>query len=197
MIDTNEYPILKNNLSTLKETSIDNHNKKVTEAEFMTESQIKVINFDDVKKDYIKLLHLSDTPQSNDALYINSKEYAIFIEFKNGYVLGKEKFSIRKKIYDSMLILTDIIGKGISYTREHLDYILVYNKDKNTEEDNSKTKYSKSESRDKIDRTLLGYGNDSFIECGVEIFKGYCFKDVHTYTQEEFESLFVNKYSHI
>ena len=36
--------------------------------------------------------------------------------------------------------------------------------------------------------------NTHFIEKGLEKFKGYCFKDVYTYTKEEFEKDFIKKY---
>lgn len=32
------------------------------------------------------------------------------------------------------------------------------------------------------------------ISFGLEKFKGYCFKNVHTYSKEEFEEKFVRKY---
>ena len=33
-------------------------------------------------------------------------------------------------------MLTDIIGENISYTRKHLNYILVYNETKNPDDEN-------------------------------------------------------------
>lgn len=185
MIDISKYPILNNHISTLKETSKDNHDGTVV---YMTQSEAEVVNFDDVKSEYISGLSLCDAPKSNDALLINSTELATFIEFKNGIFDRPKEFGIRKKIYDSMLILTDIIDKNISFTREHLDYILVYNESKNPD---PKKAYSSSESRDLIDKTLLGFGKERFIKFGLEIFKNYCFKNVYTYTEKEFEENFV------
>lgn len=51
MIDFNDYPILKNNLSTLKETSIDDHNK--SHIVYMTCSDRQAVHFDCVKNEYI------------------------------------------------------------------------------------------------------------------------------------------------
>ena len=63
----NKLSIFKKNLSTLKETSIDNNN--TTTQEFMTDSLLEVVNFDGVKNEYIKTLKLKETPKSNDALF--------------------------------------------------------------------------------------------------------------------------------
>lgn len=71
MINFNDYTILKNNLSTLKETSKDTHNKSTVI--FMTNSEREAVNFDNVKLKYVENLSLSDTPKSNDALFINKK----------------------------------------------------------------------------------------------------------------------------
>ena len=187
MIDINQYPILSNHISTLKETSKDDHDGTVV---YMTESSAAAVNFDDVKSEYISRLSLCESPKSNDALIINSTELATFIEFKNGKFDRPKEFNVRKKIYDSMLMLTDIIDKNISFTREHLDYILVYNESKNPD---PKKAYSSSESRDLIDKTLLGFGNERLIKYGLGIFQNYCFKNVYTYTEKEFEDNFVRK----
>lgn len=68
MIDVEKIEFLKNNLSTLKETSKDNHNGN---DEFMTLSSMQVVNFDKVTCEYVKDMCLCETPKSNDALYIS------------------------------------------------------------------------------------------------------------------------------
>lgn len=154
---------------------------------YMTHSQIMVTDFDKVKDEYTKIFKLNNHPASNDALYIKSDSESVFIEFKNGDI---NKFNIRKKIYDSVLIFTDLVDCTISDTREHMEYILVYNSDKNSD---PKTKYLESKNRDDIGKILLGYGRKELIKFGLEMFEGYCFKEVHTYNKEEFEQEFVNK----
>jgi hypothetical protein len=77
----------------------------------MTDSLLEVVNFDAVKDHYITSLKLSTVPKSKDALLVKSDRKSIFIEFKNGCVNKKEEFDIRKKIYDSLLLLTDIINR--------------------------------------------------------------------------------------
>ena len=187
MIDIENYEILKKHKTTLKETSKDNHNGASV---YMTNSVLEVINFDDVKSEYCNPLSLAEIPKSNDALYINSTTDATFIEFKNGVFDNPKIYSVRKKIYDSLLILFDIIGKNISFTREHMDYILVYNETKNPD---PKKRYNPSTSRDEIDSKLLGFAGERKINFGLDKFQGYCFRNVYTYTEDEFENEFVKK----
>ena len=61
MIDLSKYPQF-NHIVTLKETSRDEHYSGTIS--YMTDSKLPVINFDDVKNDYIKDLQLSDAPKS-------------------------------------------------------------------------------------------------------------------------------------
>lgn len=191
MIDIREYDIFIKNKSTLKETSKDDADKK--DIKYMTSSEFEVIDFDRVKNDYIKGLKLEDTPKSNDVICIKNNEL-YFIEFKNGD-MKKEIHKVRRKIYDSLLIFTDIIEKGISYTRENLNYILVYNKDyrANLMKKLDKAEIQESKSFDKIPNFLNRLGDiepDPF-ELRKQ-FKSLYFKKVHTYTSEEFEEKFVN-----
>lgn len=127
MINIDEYPLFSSNRSTLKETSKDDSN-----TECMTESDIEVINFDKVKEDYVKNLSAKGAA-SLDALVIYEDRIEL-IEFKNGCLVKREKENkleyIGKKIRDSLLLLCDILNKNISYTRNHVDFILIYNESK-------------------------------------------------------------------
>lgn len=189
MIDFDKYPILKNNLSTLKETSIDQHDGNTIR--YMTNSDRKAVNFDNVKKDYIKTLSLSETPKSNDALFLSRDNKLIFVEFKNGFMDGEKKFSIRKKIYDSIIILTDILNKGISSLRDQMEYVLVYNEAVNTNEKEviEKSKYlvQHSKAYDSFAKSMSKLAKKEYICFGVKMFENYCFSKVHTYTEAEFE----------
>ncbi|WP_353093793.1 hypothetical protein [Tissierella praeacuta] len=193
MTDIWNCDIFSNNKSTLKETSKDDADKK--DIKYMTNSGIEVIDFDGVKNDYIKDLKLKYTPKSNDVLY-KSKDELYFIEFKNGN-MDKEIHNVRRKIFDSLLILTDIISKGISYTRENLNYILVYNKEYSV---SHKKKLDKSEVQDArgLDRISSSLNQLAKLESDPfklrEHFKNLYFKKVHTYTAEEFEEKFVKQY---
>ena len=111
--------------ATLKELSKDDTNN-----EFMTESDEIAINFDKVKDLYIKEICPKHKPAFNDALkYIDDEFY--FIEFKNGNI--KNVKNAIDKIFESLLIFSDITGKNISHTRNKGNYILVYNYEKSKE----------------------------------------------------------------
>ena len=187
MIELADYPIFCRNITTIKETSKDNHDGVTL---FMTMLEIPVINFDGVKDAYIFGLHLTESPKSNDALCILSDGTYLFIEFKNGYIDKKKVFDIRGKIYDSLLIFSDIINEGISSFRNNMDYILVYNEDRNPEEeqDTSPTEQiQESKSRLEIGIRLSKLGGKNHIRFGLDRFQSFCFRNVFTYTVEEFD----------
>ena len=130
MIDLAKSNILTDNLVPLKNTSY-----------YMTSSVYEVVDFDKVKDTYIfKGSSISsDKMRSNDALVVlpagNDFKF-IFIEFKNGKLdtfceeLKHEK--IRSKINESLWILNDILNESLPFDRQNINYILVYNKVKNS-----------------------------------------------------------------
>lgn len=189
----------KYNNSSLKDTSKD---KK----EYMTNSEkIKAINFDNLsKKGYSKMLRLKGQSfpfKTNDALYLDVENNKfIFIEFKNGsFSVNEKNFKEKElpqlelKIIGSMYILQEITGKSFKELREITDYILVYNKEKNphifSAVDMGNYIVNLGTLNNKKIRNLK-----EGISFGLEKFKGYCFKNVHTYSKEEFEEKFVRKY---
>ena len=162
----------------------------------MTNSMLDAVNFDAVKNKYIEQLtkqgiKISDTPKSNDAFFVSGDGYMYFIEFKNGKIDNGE---VRTKIFDSLLILTDIIEAGISYTRQNLNYILVYNETKNhTKPKGEELQYSPS--RTKFAEHLIEKkAKKKFIRFNLEKFEKLYFKNVFTVTSEKFESDFVKKW---
>lgn len=173
--------VFNNNISTLKETSKDDAN-----GEYMTESLLPVINFDLAKNQYFKESKniQSEGITSNDALF-ESDGKLTFIEFKNGKIAGDVKYSVWLKVYDSVLLFTDIVESNISYTRENMDYILVYNKEKNPETESRATNAS----------LITKLGGRNFVRFGLERFEKYCFQNVYTYSKEEFEKEFVEKHT--
>ena len=187
------------NTSTLKQTSKDDNNE-----EYMTESTIRVINFDSVGGDkYSKNNRLNIQLKTNDVLFLHNNKKYTFIEFKNGKLLDKtNKIDIKKlkdielKILNSLFVLGDIEEKSLSSLKEITDYILVYNEEKNTPNERN--------SISEIGNYFINQGNissektkterEEIICFGLEKFKGYCFKNIHTYSKEEFEEKFVKKY---
>ena len=114
----------------------------------------------------------------------------IFVEFKNGFMDAKKKFDVRKKIYDSVIILTDILNLGISKLRDQMEYVLVYNENINEDEKEilqKKSYVQPSKAYDSLAKGIFGMAKKEYVCFGVDIFKNYCFKDVHTYTEKEFE----------
>lgn len=182
MVNLNKYPIFAKCITTLKETSKDDEH-----GIFMTDSSCLVVNFDKVKYEYIKNLGLAKIPQSNDALLAEDENgNVVFVEFRNGAIKEHE---IRKKIYDSVLIYTDITSSQISAMREFVKYILVYNESKITEErtkEEMKRFVQSSDNYDDIAKRASRFGDEVYVKFGVNIFKNYCFKEVYTYTKEEF-----------
>ena len=187
------------NTSTLKQTSKDDNNQ-----EYMTESTIRVINFDSIGGDkYSKNNKLNIQLKTNDVLFLHNDKKYTFIEFKNGKLVDKtNKIDIKKlkdielKILNSLFVLGDIEEKSLSSLKEITDYILVYNEEKNTPNERN--------SISEIGNYFINQGNissektkterEEIICFGLEKFKDYCFKNVHTYSKEEFEEKFVKKY---
>lgn len=194
MIDINDYDILKSNISTLKDASKDNHDGADS---YMTESIISVVNFDKVKDAYISNIKVPEAPKSVDALFLDASEgQSTFIEFKNGNVNRKKEFNVRLKAFDSLLILLDIIGKTVNYSRAHMQFILVYNENRNLTAINEKDDVQPSASRTEIARTLLEKkAKRKFIRFNLERFEKLYFKEVYTYTEQEFEVNFIAKHS--
>ena len=189
LIKFEDYPILQGHLSTLQAISIDDHEKD--NVQYMTDSQRMAVNFDKVKEEYISNLSLVEVPKSNDALFLSRDNKLIFVEFKNGFMDGKKKFDLRKKIYDSIIILTDILDVGISHLRDQMEYVLVYNESVNQNEKEvleKKSYIQSSEAYDRLAKGFLGMAKKEYVCFGVNIFKNYCFKDVHTFTEREFEA---------
>lgn len=132
---------ISNLFSDFSKTSYDDNG-----GEIFIDSNDKCIDFDKVKEYYFKkhktkhqLIHERNNYEnnyyymreysSNDAVkVVNGMDY--FIEFKNQNNLDKKK--IYGKIKDSLLIYMDIFDENLSYTRENLGYILVYNPNKDT-----------------------------------------------------------------
>ena len=187
------------NTSTLEQTSEDDNN-----GEHMTKSQLKVINFDSVGgKKYTRNNNLSIQLKTNDVLFLHNDERYTFIEFKNGKLLDKSnRIDIKKlkdielKILNSMFVLGDIEGKSLNTLKEITNYILVYNEDKNLP--NEKNSISEIGNYFVNQGSSLSVGEntldkDEIICFGLEKFKDYCFKNVHTYSKEEFEEKFVKR----
>lgn len=87
-----------------------------------------------------------------------------------------------------------------------MNYILVYNKTKYLEAGptrqttegfkRQKREVGKSSHRDVLYKTVRRLANEEFILFGLDQFKNYLFKNIYTYTVEEFEENFINQQDH-
>ena len=182
MTDLSAHAILARNKTSLKETSC---NDQSPNNPYMTNSSLEVINFDAVKTEYVDSLHLSEVPKSNDALLQKKDGSLVFVEFKGGQLNQRLLYDLRKKIYDSILILGDILGETISHTRMNLDYVLVH----------SDKAFGTPPSLDYIVKSVAENANEKHIKGGLNAFKSYCFREVATLTTDEFEEYLKTKFS--
>ena len=112
----------------------------------------------------------------------------MFIEFKNGNISSFGKDGLVHKLHDSLPMLLDeefavsAVCKSFrpttTHTRKHMEYILVYNKNKYPHEGNN--------------RRCIADSLNKRIRFGLGIYEGFLFAKVRTYTAEEFEKYFVS-----
>ena len=189
MIDLSSYTIFSSNLATLQSTSLDD-----TNGQTMTNSQRLVTNFDHVKNAYIRSHSFGDSLKSVDALFTDNGGNLVFVEFKNGFLSKAEQYSLFKKLYDSILILLDITSESFPSIRNQLKFVLVYNSTANASNKDPdllhKMEFTNgiSPSYDYIAKSISSLARTEYICFGLKPFYQYCFKEVHTYTPEEFDN---------
>ena len=153
-----------------------------------------VIDFDDVKTAFCKKFHKSNEVfKSADALlYSEVKNKLIFVEFKNGKVKD-----VKTKLKDSLLVFSNIVDVDLKFCRKYLEYIVVYNYEKNKQYvEQEKDKYrkegqnkSQSLSEEYIEgfvKPLFRLAKDEIILWDLKLMKDICVSEVHTYTVDEF-----------
>lgn len=182
---------------------LKNISKDATTQEIMCDSDSFAIDFDEVMRKYCGDLG-RDTLRSVDSIFSVSpknksdshSKALIFLEFKNGRIADKKNMTgkevesfgktkeireIEQKIKDSLLVFCDIAGWTISNTRQRVNFILVYDKDKNSSRNEIKEHFSKK-------------GGNNIMSLGFGKLKGVFFKEVHTLSKQEFRE-FLSKYS--
>lgn len=168
-----DLEIFKDYLSTFKECSYDNTNKIN-----LVESEEISVDFDKFTIEYFKNIKIDRQP-SNDSLYQSEDGTLYFIEFKNSDLntLNSKKMKLISKIVHSFLIL---FGQELDFKiqdfKDSGEYILVYSKSKNNNGIKSIT-------------NSLNY----YSKLGLNIFKGYCFKDIKIMDNEKFDKKFITK----
>lgn len=176
-------------LSNLREISTDDAHDEV-----MTQLGLPTYNFDKVKCLYTnRLLKSEESCSSCDGVLWN-KNLKVLIEFKNGNKIQKK--DIHLKILNSLLLLCDINSCSISDFRDELIYILVYNEVNNPITPQEIRQYEKlrdDEVQESINRNIIGryfcrIAKSEFVRYDLLKYKGLYFKEVHSYSQYEFES---------
>lgn len=176
-------PIFCNHETTLKNTSYNDAAHR-----YMTESLLPVVDFDDVKTEYVRMYSCSPTPQSNDALAIIDGEL-YFIEFKDGN-MRREIHGVKRKIFESLLLFCDIINATISFTRKRVNYILVYNKQKSEAYIKYLLEREEVQETPSLDSLMddlgkLAHHNIDYFGLRQQ-FQNIYFKEVYTYKKEDF-----------
>lgn len=185
MIDLDSYPFFRDHKTTLKDASKDDHSS--VNIEYMTSRELEAVNFDAAKRAYTDSLGLAkDVGTSIDAV-MPFKKRILFAEFKNGKINKEVKRNIHNKIRDSLLIFLGITGKDISFSRENIDFVLVYNRDKNSAHGKDHEEVYESPSRTRIADYFTSKGGEEFVRFGIGIYERLYFRKVHTYSKEQFE----------
>ena len=195
-----ELDIFKNNKKSLCEVSKDNSDKD--KPVYMVGIEDIVIDFDAVKTGFCRKFNRSDEVfKSVDALFYSEiKNKLIFVEFKNGNV----KY-VKEKLKDSLLVFSNIVDVDLKFCRENLEYIVVYNYEKNKEyveqekvkdrnkdrkEEQNKSQYLSEEySEEYIEgfaKLVRKLAKDEIILWGLGIMEDICVSKVHTYTVDVF-----------
>lgn len=181
MVDLSQYDLFNTSMKSLKAISYDKQNKH-----HLVLSERKAFSFDDIKKKYyMKLGSPGQEPSSADAV-IQFPDGLAILEFKNGNLNNESVSSFHNKVRDSLLILCDIIDKTISFTRKEVDFVLVYNEDKNPTLKGA-LELQPSPSREKIINHSETKANQLLITDGLNGFQGIYFREVYTYAVEQFE----------
>ena len=165
----------------------------------MIDYQDSVINFDTVKTNYCKSYASSDkASQSVDVLILNKQDKIVFIEFKNGKINDRNKRSrLKSKLRDSILIFNDINRLDLDFSRNNVEYILVYNQAENrssvSEQQSQQIRQNGIETTDSlrnIQQSFARKAGEEFVYFGLEVLKKVFVLDVHTYTKTEFDEYY-------
>ena len=182
---------------SLKESSYSKTSKL-----YMTECQSKIINIDELVKQYNKQYKFISKPSSVDSIYkfIKIKNELYLIEFKSGSFKQKEdknnlennddnfnikKHEIYKKGYDTFITLMDL--GIINNCKNNVIYILVYNENKKEEHENQNNIFNDMKELSKSD-----YKNKSFQNMGG--LERFLFKESYACTKDDFNNFIVKEF---
>ena len=165
----------------------------------MIDYQDSVIDFDKVKINYCERYGSSnEASQSADVLILNKQDKIVFIEFKTDKINNRNKKSrLKSKLRDSILIFNDINKLDLDFSRNNVEYILVYNQDENrssvSEQKSQQIRQNEAETTDSlrdIQQFVANKAGEEFVYFGLEVLKKVFISDVHTYTKTEFDEYY-------
>lgn len=190
MMTLDDYAEFRQHIEKLKMLSLDDSSP--SNPQYMTDSEKTAVDFDMVKRCYANRFGVSeDRICSVDGLF-SAENSLVFVEFKNGAV---ERRNVKDKIRDSLLIFCDITHETISFTRQNVEFVLVYNEEKNPLPNQYTKGIQASGSRRYISKRLAQMGGTEIVLFDLDRYNTLYFKKVHTYSQEEFE-IFLSAMSH-
>lgn len=142
---------------------------------YMTEHAQKVISMDAVMDGYLikRGMHKGDA-KSVDALYMLSSGKLCMVEFKNGEFTPAE---IIEKALSSVLMFNEITETNISFTRENMVFVLVYNQE--VKHVNYRQLYAEQRSHRQKERISL---------FKLDHLNHFCFSQVEEIEKTEFDS---------
>lgn len=190
-----ENDFFKDCYNSLADCSIDDSEKtnivKMVNESYQYASD-QVINFDSVKTKFCNKFNKSyEAFKSADCLIYNyNNGKYVFVEFKNGKVKH-----IKDKLKDSLHVFNDILEKNLDFCRTKCEYIVVYNYEKHQT-------YVNQEIAKEFKHDAIEEGYKEFFDImfklskkeiylfGIELMKGICVSDVHTYDIEQFKHFY-------
>ena len=182
MIKLELYPILLDNRESLRETSKDDSDPN--DIQYMTSSETEVVNFDLVKRHYVNGFGLSEDAITSVDAIVPLEDRILFVEFKNGQVNNR---NIKDKARDSLLVFLEIIGENIAFSRSNIDFIVVYNLEKNPlPRQVQKGQLQETPSRVSIADHFMGKAIIEFICFDLERYERLYYRNIHTYSKERF-----------
>lgn len=183
MINLELYPILLDNRKSLRETSKDTSDPN--DIQYMTSSEMEVVNFDLVKRHYANGFGLSEEVVTSVDAIVPFENGILFVEFKNGKVNNRE---IKDKARDSLLIFLEIIGEDLAFSRGNIDFVVVYNLEKNPlPRQGQKGQLQETPSRVSIANHFMEKAKKEFICFDLERYERIYYRNIHTYSKERFE----------
>ncbi len=189
-------------LSNLHEVSKNESGSMPIYYVYDSSNELNIINMDHVANcGYKKAKGVMGSPDNIntvDAFIIDCNDEWYFLEFKDSEISGGKdglKNNVLKKAYSNLYMLLDILyymnkygmeypsftyEQPIEFVKQHINYILVCNSEKNA------ITYSRVK-----DKSLTG---EHYTPEFMQRLKDYIFKDAYVYTEDYLEKLFVEKF---